>query len=277
MISALARGYQILENDSYLDAAKRAAKFIQSRLYDSKKKQLYRSWRGDETHVLGVASDYAFLIQGLIDLYESDFNLEWLDWAMELADEQLSRFYDTLHGGFFMTEVNHDKHLIVRVKEEHDSVIPAAGSVATLNFLRLLGYGDRADFKKAAEKTLKSFVPKIRQNPEAFTQMLVTMNFALAKPVQIIIAGSVDDNGARDMLKKIRSMSILGSIPGMTIFLVSSDADRTKLKKYFSFIESIKQKDGRATAYVCKDYTCSQPVTTVDMLLNLLKNTIPAK
>ncbi len=277
MISALARGYQILENGSYLDAARRAAKFIQSRLYDPEKKQLYRSWRGDETHVLGVASDYAFLIQGLIDLYESDFNLEWLDWAMELADEQLIRFYDSLNGGFFMTEANHDKHLIVRVKEDHDSVIPAAGSVATLNFLRLSGYGDRADFKKAAEKTLKSFVPKIRQNPEVFTQMLVTMNFALAKPVQVIIAGSADESDTRDMLKKIRYMSVTGSIPGMTIFLVSSNEDRARLKKYFSFIESIKQKDGRATAYVCKDYTCSKPVTNVDMLLNLLKNNTPAK
>ena len=176
-----------------------------------------------------------------------------------------------------MTEANHDKHLIVRVKEDHDSVIPAAGSVATLNFLRLSGYGDKPDFKKAAEKTLKSFVPKIRQNPEVFTQMLVTMNFALAKQVQVIIAGRADDSDTRDMLKKIRYMSVTGSIPGMTIFLVSNDEDRARLKKYFSFIESIKQKDGRATAYVCKNYTCSQPVTNVDMLLNLLKNNTPAK
>jgi len=276
MISALARGYQILGNDSYLDDAKRAAKFIRSRLYDPEKKQLYRSWRHDETHVLGMAGDYAFLIQGLIDLYESDFNLEWLDWAMELADAQLSRFYDSLHGGFFMTEANHDKHLIIRIKEEHDNVIPAAGSVATLNFLRLSGYGDRSDFKKAAEKTLKSFVPKIWQNPEAFTQMLVTMNFALAKPVQVIIAGSMDDNETINMLEKIRLMSILGSIPGMTIFVVSSDADRARLKKYLSFVESIKQKDNKATAYVCKDYTCSKPVTNPDMLLNLLKKNNPA-
>ena len=271
MISALARGYQILENDSYLDAAKLAAKFIRSRLYDPEKKQLYRTWRQNKTHVLGMASDYAFLIQGLIDLYESDFNLEWLDWARELADEQLSRFYDSLHGGFFMTEANHDKHLIIRIKEEHDNVIPAAGSVATLNFLRLSGYGDKSDLKEAAEKTLKSFVPKIRQNPEAFTQMLVTMNFALANPVQVIIAGSMDDNETRDMLKKIRSMSISGSIPGMTIFLVSSDTDRARLKKYLSFVESIKQIDNKATAYVCKDFTCSKPVTNPDMLLNLLK------
>ena len=101
--------------------------------------------------------------------------------------------------------------------------------------------------------------------------MLVTMNFALAKPVQIIIAGGTDDNGTRDMLKKIRYMSVAGSIPGMTIFLVSSDAERARLKKYLSFVESIKQIDNKATAYVCKDYKCSQPVTTVDMLLNLLK------
>lgn len=277
MISALARGYQILENDSYLDAARRAAKFIKSRLYDPEKKRLYRSWRGDETHALGMASDWAFLIQGLIDLYESDFDLQWLDWAMELADEQLSRFYDSLHGGFFMTEANHDKHLIIRAKEEHDNVIPSAGSVATLNFLRLSGYADRSDFKKAAEKTLKSFVPKIRQNPTAFTQMLVTMNFALANPLQVVITGGADDKETRDMLKKIRAMSVTGSLPGMTIFLVSSNQDRNRMKKYLSYIESITQKDGRTTAYVCKDYTCSKPVTNTDMLLNLLKSTTPAK
>lgn len=276
MISAMARGYQIFGNASYLDAAKRAAKFIRSRLYDPEKKQLYRSWRRDETHVLGMAGDYAFLIQGLIDLYESDFNVEWLDWAMELADEQLIRFYDSLHGGFFMTQSNHDKHLIIRIKEEQDNVIPAAGSVATLNFLRLSGYGDRSDLKKAAEKTLKSFAPKIRQNPEAFTQMLVALNFALTKPVQVIVAGSMDDNDTRNMLKKIRSMSISGSIPGMTVFLVSSDADRTRLKKYLSYVESLKQIDDKATAYVCKDYTCSKPVTNPDMLQNLLKNNNPA-
>ena len=277
MISALARGYQILGNDSYLDAARQAAEFIQSHLYDAEKTQLYRSWRSDETHALGMASDYAFLIQGLIDLYESDFDLKWLDWAMELADEQLNRFFDSLHGGFFMTEANHDKHLIVRAKEEHDNVIPAAGSVATLNFLRLSGYGDRSDLKKAAEKTLKSFVPKMRQNPEAFTQMLVAMNVALASPVQVIVAGSADDNGSRDMLKKIRSLSMSGSIPGMTIFVLSNDTDRTGLKKYLSFVESIKQIDHKATAYVCKDYVCSQPVTDPDTLLNLLGNSFPAK
>ncbi|MBT8350345.1 MAG: thioredoxin domain-containing protein [Deltaproteobacteria bacterium] len=271
MISAMARGYQILGTESYLLSAKRAAKFIQSHLYDPKKKQLYRSWRDDRTKVLGVASDYAFLIQGLIDLYESDFDLKWLDWAMELADVQLNRFYDARHGGFFMTEANHDKHLIVRVKEEYDNVIPAAGSVSTLNFIRLSGYADRSDLKTAAEKTLKSFVPKMRQNPTAFTQMLVTMNSAQAKPVQIIIAGQANDGDTRDMLKKIRTMSVIGSLPGMTIFLVNNEKDRTRLKKRFSFIESITQKRGKTAAYVCQDFSCSQPVTDANMLQNLLK------
>ena len=107
--------------------------------------------------------------------------------------------------------------------------------------------------------------------------MLVSMDFALAKPVQVIIAGNVDDSDTRKMLEKIRSLSIMGSVPGMTIFLVSSNKDKTTLKKYLSFVESIQQKGGKATAYVCQDYTCSRPVTTVDMLLNLLKNHTPAK
>jgi uncharacterized protein YyaL (SSP411 family) len=271
MLSAMARGYQTLGNESCLEAAKRAVKFIQNHLYNPEKKQLYRSWRDDKTKVLGVASDYAFLIQGLIDLYESDFDLKWLDWAMELADVQLDRFYDSQHGGFYMTEADHDKHLIVRVKEEYDNVIPAAGSVSTLNFIRLSGYADRSDLKTAAEKTLKSFVPKMRQNPTAFTQMLVTMNSALAKPVQIIIAGQAEDDDTKKMLKKIRKMAINGSIPGMTIFLVKNDKDRARLKKRFSFIESITQKQSKTTAYVCQNFSCSQPVTSADTLQNLLK------
>ena len=176
-----------------------------------------------------------------------------------------------------MTEANHDKHLIVRIKEDHDNVIPAAGSVATLNFLRLSGYGHRSDFKKAAEKTLKSIAPKIRQNPEAFTHMLIAMNVALANPLQIIIAGSADDNRTRDMLKKIRTLSIAGPIRSLTVYLVSSDADRARLKKYLSFVESIKPIDNKPAAYVCKDYACGQPITDPDMLLNLLKNGHPVK
>ncbi|UCD33641.1 MAG: thioredoxin domain-containing protein, partial [Desulfobacterales bacterium] len=129
MVTALSRAYQVFGKEEYLQAAQKAANFIQKYLYDPKNRLLYRRWRQGERKISGVASDYAFLIQGLIDLYEADFDPSWLEWAVVLADRQIDLFYDATHGGFFMTSKDHDKHLIMRVKEDLDSALPSDNSV----------------------------------------------------------------------------------------------------------------------------------------------------
>ncbi|MDH4207032.1 MAG: thioredoxin domain-containing protein, partial [Desulfobacteraceae bacterium] len=130
MISALSRSYQVLGEKRYLEAARNAAIFLRNNLYDDNTSTLFKRWRQGERKIAGMADDYAFLIQGLIDLYEADFDPGWIEWALKLMDEQIKLFYDAENGGFFMTRKGHDKKIDLRIKEDTDSVIPSAGSVA---------------------------------------------------------------------------------------------------------------------------------------------------
>jgi uncharacterized protein YyaL (SSP411 family) len=268
MISAFSRAYQVLEEEKYLKAARNAAEFIQKNLYDSETKILYRRWRKGERKIAGMAGDYAFLVQGLIDLYETDFNPRWLDWALELTDEQIRLFYDEADGGFFMTSKEHDENLIMRVKEDSDSVIPSASSVAVLNLLRLSRFIDSKKYSTVAERTLKSVLSRVNSYPDSAVQMLVALIYSFSKPVEIIITGNRKKEDTRSLLKSVYSRYM----PGKIVMLVENENDREKLAINLPFLSSVKTKEGKAAAaYVCIDRTCKSPVTDpaeLDELLN---------
>jgi len=266
MISALAKLHQASGDEKYLKGAQKAAIFIKKNLYDEKSRRLYRRWRDGDRKIDGIAADYAFLIQGVIDLYESDFNPQWLKWAVELADEQLAAFYDKTAGGFFMTRDAHDKNLIIRVKEDTDNVLPSAASVTALNLLRLSRFNDREDFSAVAEKTLRAAFPGIRKHPTSAPQMLVALGFSMTKSIQIIIAGPDDSKNTRSMLKIARS----AIIPGKTVLLVDGSDTRKMLAKNRPFIENIHMVKAKSTAYVCFENYCKEPVTDPDALKRLL-------
>jgi uncharacterized protein YyaL (SSP411 family) len=267
MISALSRSYQVLEDERYLKAARNAADFIQNNLYDPDKKSLFRRWRKGERKIAGMAGDYAFLVQGLIDLYESDFNPRWLDWALELTDEQIRLFYDQADGGFFMTRKGHDKNLIMRVKEDSDSVIPSASSVAVLNLLRLSRFIDSKKYSTAAERTLRSVMSRVNSYPDSAAQMLVALIYSFSKPVEVIISGNRKSEDTRLLLKSVYSRYL----PGKVVMLVENEDVKEKLARNVPFISSVKTKEGKAAAaYVCIDRTCKPPVTDPNELTELL-------
>jgi uncharacterized protein YyaL (SSP411 family) len=268
MISALSRAYHVLDDERYLSAAVKSAKFIQKHLYDPKSKQLFRRWRQSESKIPGMASDYAFLTHGLIDLYEADFNLAWLDWAMDLADEQIRLFYDKEHGGFFMTGARHDKNLIMRVKEASDSVIPSAGSMAALNFLRLSRYTDKSQYASIAEKTMKTVLARLQEHPTAAPKMLTALIVSLSKPIEVIIAGDRNREDTRRLLKTAHSFYNAAKI----VLLVDNAATRKMLAANLPFIAFIKTVNGKPAAYVCTDRSCSLPVTDPGALAEMLES-----
>ena len=120
----------------YLEIATRAAKFLRTNLYDEKSKLLYRNYRGGRSDIEGFADDYAFVIQGLLDLYEASFDVEWLKFAVELQETQDRLFFDEKNGGYFSTS-GKDQSVFLRMKDDNDGAEPAASSVAALNLLRL--------------------------------------------------------------------------------------------------------------------------------------------
>ncbi|MBA4369780.1 MAG: thioredoxin domain-containing protein, partial [Desulfobacterium sp.] len=193
MISALARAYQATGKPFYLDAAKKAAQFIHDHLYDDQTRQLYRIWRQGERKIPGMASDYSFLTQGLVDLYESGFDFRWLEWAKSLASGLIELFLDSQKGNLFMTREDHDKNLLLRIKEEGDNVLPAAGSIASLALWKLSMYTGNDDFQSKARKIVISALSNPDLHPSSAPQMLVTMGTILASPVQIAVAGEKTD------------------------------------------------------------------------------------
>ncbi|MGD1020863.1 MAG: thioredoxin domain-containing protein [Verrucomicrobiia bacterium] len=258
MISALSRASQALDEPKYRDAAERAARYlVANRLKDG---QLTRT-----ATVPAMAEDYAFLGNGLVDLYEADFDPRWLVKATELADAILARFYDAKEGGFFQTD-GRDPSVIIRAKEDYDGAEPSGNSMATLLLLRLAQFTDRASYRDAAGKTLQLFGDHLRKAPSTVPQMLCVLDFYLSKPKQIVIAGKADAVDTRAMLHAVHERYLPNAI---VVVAGGGDAQKT-LAKLLLFLETIKPMDGKATAYVCVNYACQLPTSDLGKLAELL-------
>jgi uncharacterized protein YyaL (SSP411 family) len=181
MISAYARGAQVLDPATagrYLEIATRAAKFLQANLYDPSRKILYRSYRGGRSDIEGFADDYAFVIQGLLDLYEASFDVEWLKFATQLQETQDRLFFDEENGGYFSSG-GKEESVFLRMKDDNDGAEPAASSVAALNLIRLSQLlGDPATAgAKRARKTIDAFAMTLSHFASAMPQMLVALDY----------------------------------------------------------------------------------------------------
>jgi uncharacterized protein YyaL (SSP411 family) len=271
MISAFARAYQILADKAYLESARRAAEFLRGNLYDPKTQTLYRRWREGERRVPGIADDYAFVIQALLDLYEADFDRQWLDWALKLTEAQNKRFYDTDKGGFFMTAADHDDHLLLRIKEDMDNVEPSASSVSALNLLRLAQYTGQNEFQEMAEKTLRGFGANLKESPRAMPQMLVALDFALTEPHQIVIAGTPDASDTKRMIQILNQHFI----PVKIQILADGGDGQASLAQALPFLAEMKPLGGKSTAYVCTQHTCKEPTNEPQIFESLLKSLAP--
>ena len=264
MISAFARAAQVLDDPAYLDAATRAAKFVQSHLV--KDGALLRSYRQGPGDVHGFADDYAVLIQGLLDLYEASADIAWLKWAAELQAKQDALFADKEHGGYFSV-TDKDPHILLRMKEDYDGAEPSPNSVAALNLLRLAEMTGSDSWKKEAARTIAAFGEQIAKQPTAMPQMLVALGFSLAKPKQIVIAGQPGAADTRALLCEVHSHFIPNKI---ILFADGGDGQRW-LGEKLDFIKTAKPLDGKATAYVCEDFVCQAPVNDVKKLRELLE------
>jgi uncharacterized protein len=267
MISAFARGAQLLGDPVYLEAAIRAATFLSTELYDFSRKVLFRSHRESRGAVEGFADDYAFLIQGLLDLYEASFDAGWLRFAIELQEIQDQLFFDGKAGGYFGGSGN-DPSILLRLKEDNDSAEPAASSVAALNLLRLAQIRNHAAFYERAEKTVEAFAPQIGHFASAMPQMLVALDLMLSDPRQIVIAGGRDSAETRELVAEVHRHFV----PNKVLLLADGGAGQSFLEEKLEALRGMKPVDGKAAAYFCENFTCKEPVTDPKALGGLLRS-----
>jgi uncharacterized protein YyaL (SSP411 family) len=264
MISAFARAAQILDDPQYLAAAQGSAKFIREHLW--KDGALLRSYREGASAIAGFADDYAALIQGLLDLYEADFEVTWLQWAVALQKKQDSLFGDPAHGGYFSVAEG-DASILLRMKEDHDGAEPSPNSVAAMNLLRLSQLTDDRTLHERAVKTIGAFADQLSRMPSTLPQLLCALDASLAKPRQVVIAGKPDAADTHALLREVHGRYI----PNKLVLLADSAAGQQWLGEKLEFIRTVGPIEGKAAAYVCENFVCQLPTTDSAKLRELLK------
>jgi uncharacterized protein len=254
MISAFAKGAQILDEPRYADTARAAADFLRRHLWDDTRKILQRRHRGGESAIDGFLDDYAFCGLALLDLYEATFEARDFEWAVRLAERAIELFADMENGGFFSTSAGDDGSLL-RLKDDYDGAEPSGNSGMAMLLLRLARMTDRDDFRAAAEHTLRAFASRMEEAGTGVPQMLVAQSFALARPREIVLAGPQNDPAMIEMLAAIRRR-----------FLPAAVVMRNEL-----CARPMPALKGAATAYVCENFACNLPVSSATALDELLE------
>jgi uncharacterized protein YyaL (SSP411 family) len=260
MVSAFARAAQVLGDADYLATAQRAVRFLRAELW--KDGALRRSYRAGASDIPGFAEDYAYLIAGLLDLYEADFDVTHLQWALELQAKMDATFYDEQVGGYFSTSGT-DPSVLLRMKEDYDGAEPSPSSLAVSNLLRLAQITGEAKLRARGEATLAAFAGTMASQPSAVPQMLCALDAALAKPRQIVLAGP----NPEPLLRAVHARFL----PNKIVLRADGGAGQAWLGQRLEFLRTVAPLDGQATAYVCEDFVCQLPTSDPAKVRELLR------
>jgi uncharacterized protein YyaL (SSP411 family) len=265
MISALARASQVLDEPRYRDAALASARLIEARLYDARSNRLERRYWHGEVGIDGLLEDYAFLIQGLLDLYEASFDMRWLTWAIALQERQDALFWDPSAGTYFSTPAS-ASHILVRMRDDFDGAEPSANSVAALNLLRLAHVTGRQDWRQEADAIARALDPRWARSPSALPQLAVAVGFRLSTPKEIIIAGAPGAPDTEAMLRLVNGRFL----PNKILLLIDAGPAQQQLSRLLPVVANMDRRDGRATMYVCQNYACQLPTSDLQTAARLL-------
>ena len=268
MIAAFAKAAQAFDEPQYTEAARHAAEFIQQKLRSPEGRLLHR-YRDGQAAVPAHLDDYAFLICGLVELYETSFDVKDLQTALDLNREVIQHFWDDKRGGFYFT-ADDAEGLLVRQKEIYDGAVPSGNSVQVLNLLRLGRMTGNADFEKKAAQIGRTFSKTAAQAPSAFTELMVGLDFAVGPSYEVVIAGDARAADTRRMLQALRTQFV----PNKVVLLRPSDEPEPEITRLAEFTRYQSSLQGKATVYVCLNYRCKLPTTEVSQMLKSL-NTGP--
>jgi uncharacterized protein YyaL (SSP411 family) len=245
----------------YLQAATMAAEFIRSRMWLPQTATLLRSFRGGDAAIEGYAEDYAFLVFGLLELFQADPNPDWLQWAITLQRRQDELFWDDADGGWFSTS-GRDPSVLVRMKDEYDGAEPTASSVSLMNLLVLAHLAENEDWSRKIDRTLRLFGSRLEQMGRAVPMVAAALSTYLAGPQQIVVIRGADDGTEPSALE--RAVAIRYRPFAVTLFLTAEQ--RQALVPLLPQLAAMQSIDGAGGAYVCANFTCRPPATTVEAL-----------
>ena len=265
MISAFSFGSRVLNEPRYRQAAEDAALFILKNIMDKEGRLLHR-YRDGEAAIKATIEDYTFFIYGLQDLYEATFNPKYLKKAKHLTEQMLKLFWDEEVGGFFFTTVDAEI-LLVRQKEIYDGAIPSGNSVAALDLIRLARLTMDKEFETKAQALFKTFSHELSQNPHAYSQMLIALDFAFGPSKEIVISGDREAEETNQIIDIIYQRFVPNKV---VAFRPASEKEAQEIIHIAPFLKEQLPLNGRATAYICENYVCKLPTTNIRKLQELL-------
>ncbi len=254
MISSLAYGGAVLVEPEYIQAAQKSADFVLQNLY--KDRRLMRYYANGQAHEYAVLNDYVYLIRGLIDLYQADFNPVWLKKAVELVGQMTQLFEDKQTGGFYLTGSDAEE-LVVRTRPGYDGAIPSGNSVAAAELIRLAELTGQKKWMMSAEKVLKFYQGDLKNKGTSLTEMLIAADLWLGPRSEIVIADQSRQSETQVMLGQLRKHFL----PRTVILIRNPEIDISLLEEIAETVKERKAINDNVTVYLCEDFVCQQPIT----------------
>lgn len=252
MIAAMAIGGRVLHNEVYTQAAEKAAEFILSKLVREDGRLLAR-YRDGDAAIPAYVDDYAYLIWGLIELYESTYKPKYLKKSLALNQDLIKLFWDNKSGGLFLYGSDSEQ-LIIRPKELYDGATPSGNSVAALNFIRLARMTGQHELEEKAQNMFSIFGKQVQRMARGYAFFLTAMLFSISKSKDVVLVADSDHADTENMLNVIRE-----DFRPFTMTIFCSDKFES-IKELVPFIENYKTIDGKPTAYICENFACRAPI-----------------
>lgn len=262
MLAAVADAGRVLQRADFLDLARRNAEFVLAALYENGR--LRHSFKDGQAKVPGFLSDYALYTYGLLALYRATFELRWLETARALGAHMLDHFWDDENGGFFQTSDEHEQ-LITRPKDLFDEAVPSGNAVAAWVLLELAELVGEPEYDRRGRATIELVTKALQQYPSAFATMLNALDFALATPREVAIIG---DSAQPDTQAMLRALDVR-FLPN--VIIAAAPPNDAAAAQLLPLLQDRPQRDGKATAYVCRSFVCNVPTTDVDEMVRQLE------
>jgi uncharacterized protein YyaL (SSP411 family) len=266
MLKAFAEAGAVLERPEWIAVAEKNARLLLDQVKDSDGRLLH-TWKATsetegDARILGYLDDHSYLVDALLTLYEATFDYSYVDEARSLADKMIERFWDPDWEVFYDTSLEHSK-LLVRPRDVLDNALPSGGAIAAMALQRLGVFTGESDYAAKAEASMRALIPHMEQAPSVVTSWLAAVDFLRSDSQEVVLIGELDDSTMVEMKRELRN----SYAPNRVLAGAAQEVTGSEVPP---LLAERSQLDGKATAYVCENYACQLPVTTVEELITQL-------
>ena len=270
MAAALAFAGRVFDEPEWIRAAKKATDFVLAEMHTENGRMLHRYREGDAS-IPAFLDDYVFMTTAMLELYDATFDPEYLERAIELQQQTQELFWDADSGGFYFTATDNEE-LLVRQKEVYDGAIPSGNSTSADNLIRLARLTSETEYLRRADQIFAAFSNEVNQLPSAHGQLMSALQRGAGPSLEVVVAGKPGADDTRLLIATVREMYL----PQAAVLLVPPGEAGATIRKLAPFAEAYEPVEGKAAAYVCRDFTCQLPTTDPAKLGVMLKEAMGA-